>query len=132
MRWISDLTARLNSITRLRWSGSKAILKPYYRVEPTSFRLEPREILANEDELDMNQYPMDEATRQIFQDLAEEEFGYRTLVKRLGAVGRQELSTQIVLRLMEAGLLTGYDSDGNEVTVQGRLHFGGVGVEYEV
>nr|QLK00717.1 chloramphenicol-biosynthetic FADH2-dependent halogenase CmlS [Micromonospora carbonacea] len=132
VRWISDLTARLNSITRLRWTGSKAILKPYYRVDALSFRLEPREILSNEDDLDMNQYPLDEATRQVFQDLAEEEFGYKTLVKRLGGVGRQELSTQIVLRLMEAGLLTGYDSDGAKVTVQGRLHFGGVGVEYEV
>ncbi|MEU0024514.1 chloramphenicol-biosynthetic FADH2-dependent halogenase CmlS [Streptomyces sp. NPDC006335] len=132
IRWISDLTKRLNSISRFQWTGGKAVLKPHYRVEPIGFRLEQREILANEDGLDMAQYPMDDDTRQIFQDLAEEEFGYKTLVKRLGAVGRQELSTQIVLRLMEAGLLTGYDEQGHKVLVQGRLHFGGVGVEYEV
>ncbi|AOR34513.1 alkylhalidase [Streptomyces fodineus] len=132
VRWISDLTKRLNSISRFRWTGGKAVLKPYYRVEPIGFRLEQREVLANEDGLDMAQYPMDDETRQIFQDLAEEEFGYKMLVKRLGAVGRQELSTQIVLRLMEAGLLTGYDENGDKVVVQGRLHFGGVGVEYEV
>lgn len=132
VRWISDLTKRLNSISRFRWNGDKVVLKPYYRVEPIGFRLEHREILANEDQLDMTQYSMDDETRQIFQDLAEEEFGYKALVKRLGAVGRQELSTQIVVRLMEAGLLTGYDENGDKVVVQGRLHFGGVGVEYEV
>ncbi|MFD4030005.1 chloramphenicol-biosynthetic FADH2-dependent halogenase CmlS [Streptomyces sp. NPDC058637] len=132
VRWISDLTKRLNSISRFRWTGGKAVLKPHYRVEPIGFRLEQREVLANGDGLDMAQYPMDEETRQIFQDLAEEEFGYKALVKRLGDVGRQELSTQIIVRLMEAGLLTGYDKQGEKVLVQGRLHFGGVGVEYEV
>ncbi|MBU7597448.1 chloramphenicol-biosynthetic FADH2-dependent halogenase CmlS [Streptomyces sp. P38-E01] len=132
VRWISDLTKRLNRITRLQWTGDKVLLKPHYRVEPLSFRLEQREILANQDGLDLAQYSMDDEVRQVFQDLAEEEFGYKTLVNRLGSVGRQELSTQIVLRLMEAGLLTGYDKTGERVVVQGRLHFGGVGVEYEV
>ncbi|SCF47673.1 halogenation protein CepH [Micromonospora matsumotoense] len=132
VRWISDLTARLNNISRFRWSGGKAVLKPYYGVEPTGFRLEHREVLANEDGLDLTRYAMDDETRQIFQDLAEEEFGYRTLVKRLGAAGRQEQSTQLVIRLMEAGLLDGYDDNGDKVFIQGRLHFGGVGVEYEV
>ncbi|WP_224273813.1 chloramphenicol-biosynthetic FADH2-dependent halogenase CmlS [Streptomyces sp. LS1784] len=132
VRWIGDLTKRLNSITRLSWTGGKVVLKPHYRVETQSFRLEQREILANQEGLDLTQYPMDEETRQVFQDLAEEEFGYRALVKRLGAVGRQEIAAQLVLRLMESGLLTGYDQDGAKVFVQGRLHFGGVGVEYEV
>lgn len=132
VRWISGLTKQLNSITRLEWTGGKVLLKSHYVVEPLSFRLEQREILANQDGLDMTQYRMDEQARQVFQDLAEEQFGYKTLVKRLGSVGRQELTTQIVLRLMEAGLLTGYDKNGDKVVVQGRLHFGGVGVEYEV
>ena len=132
VRWISELTKQLNSITRLQWTGGKVLLKSHYRVEPLSFRLEEREILANQEGLDMAQYPMDEDARQIFQDLAEEEFGYRTLVKRLGKAGRQEITTQLVVRLMEAGLLTGYDKNGDRVVVQGRLHFGGVGVEYEV
>lgn len=132
VRWISDLTKRLNSITQLRWSGDKALLKPYYRVDRTTFRLEPREILANEEGLDMAHYPLDEETRQVFQELAEEEFGYRDLIKRLRGAGHQEIGTQLVLRLMEAGLLSGYDKNGDRVIVQGRLHFGGVGVEYEV
>jgi Tryptophan halogenase len=132
VRWISDLTKRLNSIARLCWSGGKVLLKPHYRVEPQSFRLEQGEILSNQAGVDLAQYPMDEETRQVFQDLAEEEFGYRTLVKRLSAAGRQEISTQLVLRLMEAGLLTGYDKHGDKVVIQGRLHFGGVGVDYEV
>lgn len=132
VRWISDLTKRLNRITRFEWTGGKVLLKPHYRVEPLSFRLEQREILSNQDGVDMAQYSMDEQALQVFQDLADEQFGYKTLVKRLGGVGRGELSTQIVLRLMEAGLLTGYDKNDDKVVVQGRLHFGGVGVEYEV
>lgn len=132
VRWVTDLTKRLKTITRLEWTGGKVLLKPHYRVEPLSFRMQPCEILANHMGQDMTQYSVDEQTRQVFEDLAHEEFGYKTLVKRLGSVGRQEFTTQIVLRLMEAGLLNGYDKNGDRVVVQGRLHFGGVGVEYEV
>lgn len=132
IRWISDLTKRLNSITRLRWTGGKALLRPHYRVDPLTFRLEQREVLSNQEGLDMTHYPVGEEARQVFQDLAEEEFGYRALVKRLRGAGLQEIGIQLVLRLMEAGLLTGYDKNGDQVVVEGRLHFGGVGVEYEV
>jgi len=33
---------------------------------------------------------------------------------------------------MEAGLLTGYNKNGDEVFIQDRLRFDGVGTEYEV
>ncbi|GAA3432632.1 chloramphenicol-biosynthetic FADH2-dependent halogenase CmlS [Kutzneria kofuensis] len=132
VRWIAELTKRLNSITRLVWTGSKVMLKPHYKVEPLSLRLAPVHVLADDGDRDLTQYAMDEDVRRVFQDMAEEGFGYRTLVKRLGAVGRQEISAQLVTRLMEAGLLTGYNADGEPVRIQGRLHFGGVGVEYEV
>lgn len=42
------------------------------------------------------------------------------------------MSLQIVIRLMEAGLLSGYDKNGERVVIQDRLRFDGVGVEYEV
>ena len=132
LRWISELTRRLNSITRLAWTGSKVLLKPHYKVEPLSLRLEQVQVLADDGDRDLTQYAMGEDERRVFQDMAEEGFGYRTLVKRLGAVGKQEISVQLVTRLMEAGLLTGYNAAGEKVVIQGRLHFGGVGVEYEV
>lgn len=132
MTWISEVTSRLNGITRLCWNGSKVVLEPDYKVEPESFRLESSHALANELGRALPGHPMTEADREVFADLAETEFGYRTLARRLASVGRQGQASQIVLRLIERGLLTGYDKDGEEVAVQGRLDFGGVGVDYEV
>lgn len=130
--WISDLTKRLNKITRFAWTGDQVVLQPYYKVEPAGLRLEPAHILANGEGLGLTQYRMGEDERAVFQDLAEQGFGYKTLVRRLSAVGWRELGVQLVTRLMEAGLLTGYNAEGEKVFVQGRLHFGGVGSEYEV
>ena len=131
-RWISDLTKRLNRITRFTWTGGKVLLKPYYKVEPSSLRLAEGHILAGDGGVALTQYLMGRAELAVFEELAEEEFGYKTLVKRLAAAGRQEISAQLVTRLMEVGLLTGYDARGEVVVLQNRLHFGGVGAEYEV
>lgn len=130
--WIGDLAKRLNRITRFAWTGDRVLLEPYYKVEPTSLRLEAAHILGNGAQLSLTQYRMGESERAVFQELAEQEFGYKTLVRRLSAVGWRELGVQLVTRLMEAGLLTGYNAAGEKVFVQGRLHFGGVGSEYEV
>lgn len=132
MRWIGDMTRRLNQITHLQWTGDKVVLKPDYEVDRETFRLLPCEILSDDKGRELRGFSMTEPERAIFQELLEEEFGYRKLARRLAAVGRQDSASQIVLRLMEAGLLVGYDNVGEQVTVQGRLEFGGVGVDYEV
>ncbi|WP_239307806.1 MULTISPECIES: chloramphenicol-biosynthetic FADH2-dependent halogenase CmlS [unclassified Frankia] len=132
VRWISDLTKKLNRITRLEWQGDQVLLEPYYKVEPLSFRLEPRQVLVNEHGVRLLKYPMEEDHRRIFEDLSKEQTDYRTLIRQLGEAGMRELSSQIVIRLMEAGLLVGYDKNDNRVLIQDRLRFDGVGVEYEV
>jgi flavin-dependent dehydrogenase len=132
VRWISALTKQLNRITRLKWNGEEVLLKPHYKVEPLSFRLERKQVLANEQGLDMAKYPLEEEHLQIFQYLSKEKVGYKTLIRQLGDAGRQEAGSQIVIRLMEAGLLTGYDKNDDRVHIQDRLRFDGVGVEYEV
>ncbi|MFC8448779.1 chloramphenicol-biosynthetic FADH2-dependent halogenase CmlS [Kitasatospora sp. NPDC057223] len=132
VRWISDLTKQLNRITRLEWTGEEVLLKPYYKVEPLSFRLEQKQVLTNENGLDMIKFPVEEEHREIFQIVTKEQVGYKTLIKQLNDSGKQEVSSQIVIRLMEAGLLTGYDKNDNRVVVQDRLRFDGVGTEYEV
>jgi hypothetical protein len=38
----------------------------------------------------------------------------------------------MVIRLFEAGLLSGYNKQGERVHIQDRLRFDGVGVDYEV
>ena len=132
VRWISDLTKRLNRITRLAWTGEEVLLKPYYKVEPLTFRLERKQVLANEDGLDMIKFPVAEEHREIFQTVTKETVGYKSLIKQLNDAGKQEVSLQIVIRLMEAGLLTGYDKNNDRVFIQDRLRFDGVGTEYEV
>lgn len=132
VRWISELTKQLNRITRLQWTGQEVRLDPYYKVEPLGFRLERKHVLANEDGLDMIKFPVEEEHREIFQAIAKETVGYKTLIKQLNDAGLQEVGSQIVIRLMEAGLLTGYDKHDRRVHIQDRLRFDGVGVEYEV
>ncbi|MBP2706969.1 chloramphenicol-biosynthetic FADH2-dependent halogenase CmlS [Microbispora sp. RL4-1S] len=132
VRWISGLTKQLNRITRLQWTGDEVRLKPYYKVEPLSFRLERKQVLANEDDLDMIKFPVGEEQREIFQSVTKETVSYRTLIKQLNDSGMQEVSSQIVIRLFEAGLLSGFDKKDERVFIQDRLRFDGVGVEYEV
>lgn len=67
----------------------------------------------------------------LMQALKDQGFGYKELMIRLNEVGEVN-SSQFIIRLMEAGLLEGYDKAGNKVLVQDRLRFDGVGVEYEV
>ncbi|MBH0779261.1 chloramphenicol-biosynthetic FADH2-dependent halogenase CmlS [Nocardia bovistercoris] len=132
VRWISELTKQLNRITRLEWNGGEVILADYYKVDPLSFRLEAKKVLANDKGQDMIKYTFDDEHLGIFTDLKEQETGYRALVKSLGDIGRKDVSSQIVIRLIEAGLITGYDKHGERVAIQDRLRFDGVGVEYEV
>lgn len=132
VRWIGELTKQLHRIKRLEWNGEAVLLNDYYKVDPLTFRLEPKKVLANEQGRDLIKYTFEEEHRRIFDDLRQQQFDYRTLVRHLGETGRQEISSNIVIRLFEAGLLTGYDKNGERVVIQDRLRFDGVGVEYEV
>lgn len=132
LRWISDLTRRLNSIQRLEWVGSEVRLTPYYKVDFQSFELEPRMVIGNEHGRKMTKYALDEAQRAVFAAAAQTPTSYRELIRQLSEAGRQESASQIVIRLMEAGLLRGYDRNNERVIVQDRLRFDGVGEEYEV
>lgn len=132
VRWISDLTKRLNRITRLAWTGEKVLLKPYYKIDPLSFALEQKWVLANEDGVDMIKYPVEEEHRKLLQAVVDETVSYKSLIRQLNDAGKQDVSSQIIIRLMEAGLLTGYDKNDNRVFIQDRLRFDGVGGEYEI
>ncbi|WP_181793450.1 chloramphenicol-biosynthetic FADH2-dependent halogenase CmlS [Streptomyces sp. WELS2] len=132
VRWISRLTKQLNSIKRLQWNGTEVRLKPYYKVEPTSFRLEPKQVLANEQGLDMVKWPLEESHREVFEAVLKETVSYKDVILQLGDLDRKDLGSQIVIRLMEAGLLSGFDKNDEPVFIQDRLRFDGVGVEYEV
>jgi flavin-dependent dehydrogenase len=130
--WIARLTAQLNSIASLRWNGEEVVLHPSYKVNPRTFRLEPKLLLGNESGRVMTKYAVEPPVADLFRELRNGEVGYRSLSKSLVALGASEISSQLVIRLFEAGLLSGYNKQGERVHIQDRLRFDGVGVDYEV
>ncbi|MGF6396824.1 flavin-dependent dehydrogenase [Pseudomonas frederiksbergensis] len=131
VRWISDLTKQLNRIVSFSWLGDQVETADYFKIEPLSFKLSLKQILSNGAGKDMTKYTVSDALVKLFKDLNEQNFGYKELMVRLNEVGEVN-SSQFVIRLMEAGLLDGFDKQGQKVLVQDRLRFDGVGVEYEV
>lgn len=132
IRWLSRLTKQLNSITRISWTGKEVRLYPHYKVHPTAFKLEPKLILGDEEGRVLTKYAAEPAYAEVFRSLSRREVDYKSLVLDLTAAGAQRISSQMILRLFEAGLLAGFDKREEPVHLQKRLHFDGVGVEYEI
>lgn len=132
VRWISQLTKSLNSIKRLEWHGSEVKLAPTYKVNPETFVLEAKTVLCNETGRVMSKYALGETERAIFARLLTETVEYRELLRQLSEAGNYDRSSQIIIRMMESALLSGYDKDGKRVVIRDRLRFDGVGEEYEV
>ncbi len=80
----------------------------------------------------MSKYPLTESYRETLSDMNREKIGYKDLIRRFKQIEEQDNSTQIVIRLLESGLIRGYDESGKPVHIQKRLRFDGVGAEYEV
>ncbi|MFF2079072.1 chloramphenicol-biosynthetic FADH2-dependent halogenase CmlS [Kitasatospora sp. NPDC058162] len=132
VRWVADLNKALRSIQRLEWVGQEVLLKPYYKIDPVEFRLLPKQVLANEAGRDMPKWTVDERHQQILQRMQREGIGFKELESALSNAERSEVSSQIIIRLFEAGLLRGFDKNGERVVIQARLRFDGVGTEYEI
>jgi flavin-dependent dehydrogenase len=132
VRWLSKLNSQLNSISKLRWNSDEVVLHPYYKVNPRTFQLEPKLILGDEKGRVMTKYAVDPEYADLFKRVREGDVDYKGLIKNLSALGAKETSSQIVIRLFEAGLMSAYDKKGDPVRIQDRLRFDGVGVEYEV
>jgi flavin-dependent dehydrogenase len=132
MKWLGKLNSQLNSIASLRWNGDEVVLHPYYKVNPRTFQLEPKLLLGNEQGRVMTKYAVEPEYGELLDRVRKGELDYKSLVKNLAALGAKETSSQIVIRLFEAGLLAAYDKQGDPVRILDRLRFDGVGVEYEV
>ncbi|MFL6647778.1 MAG: alkylhalidase, partial [Sulfurifustaceae bacterium] len=127
-----QLTKSLNRIVRLHWQGDDVRLYAIYKVEPLTFKLREYFVVGNEKGVRMQKYPLNEQYRSILASLNQEPIGYKELIRRFKQIEERDISSQIVVRLMEAGLLRGYDKNGAPVSIQRRLRFDGVGAEYEV
>ncbi|MFL6713244.1 MAG: tryptophan 7-halogenase, partial [Sulfurifustis sp.] len=132
LNWITQLTKSLNRIVRLHWQGDDVRLYAIYKVEPLTFKLREYFVVGNEKGVRMQKYPLNEQYRSILASLNQEPIGYKELIRRFKQIEERDISSQIVVRLMEAGLLRGYDKNGAPVSIQRRLRFDGVGAEYEV
>jgi hypothetical protein len=132
IRWVGQLNKALRSISRLEWVGESVLLKPYFKIDPISLRLMPKQVIGNELGQDMLKWSLDERHRDIFEQMHTRGMGYKELEKELSSSDDAELSSQIIIRLFEAGLLRGFDKHGDRVLIQDRLRFDGVGTEYEV
>lgn len=132
LRWLSRLTAQLNSIASIRWTGNEVQLYPHYKVHPQTFKLEPKFVLGNEAGHIFTKYAVEPEHAEVFRTLLSGDVDYKKLTRRLTAIGARGTSSQMILRLFEAGLLSAYNKTGEQIYIQQRLHFDGVGVEYEV
>lgn len=132
MQWLSRLTQQLNSIAKVCWAGNEVQLCPYYKVHPKTFKLEPKFILGNEAGRVFTKYAVEPEHADVFRSLLQSDVDYKNLTRSLTAIGAQGTSSQMILRMFEAGLLSGFNKMGEQVHIQQRLHFDGVGVEYEI
>lgn len=132
VRWVANLNKSLRKIKRLEWVGEQVLLKPYYKIDPVGLRLQPKQVVCNESGHDMLKWTLDERHQKILARMQNEALGFKELESELSNADRSEVSSQIIIRLFEAGLLRGYDKDGDRVVIQDRLRFDGVGTEYEV
>jgi flavin-dependent dehydrogenase len=130
--WLSNLSEKLNTIVKIRWTGSEVKLYPYYKVHPTKFKLEPKFILGSEDGRVLSKYGIEPEYADVFRSLSQKDVDYKSLVLKLSTLGAKTASSQIIMRLFEAGLLVGLDKHGEPVPLPKRLRFDGIGVEYEV
>ncbi|WP_035061637.1 tryptophan 7-halogenase [Andreprevotia chitinilytica] len=132
LNWISKLTKSLNRITAFRWEGDEVRLNDTFKIDPHSFELKAYQVIGNESDVRMNKYPLSAAHRDILAQVNRQKIGYKELLRQLKDVDGQDRASQIIIRLLEAGLIKGYDDAGEQVHVQRRLRFDGVGAEYEV
>ncbi|MEU2359053.1 tryptophan 7-halogenase [Streptomyces misionensis] len=132
VQWVANLNKSLRKITRLEWVGEEVLLKPYYKIDPVDFRLMPKQVVANESGREMVKWRLDERHQKILLRMQRENFGFKELESELADADGADVSSQIVIRLFEAGLLRGFDKNGDRVVIQDRLRFDGVGTEYEV
>lgn len=130
--WLSRLGEKLNSIVKIHWTGRDVQLYPYYKVHPRTFKLEPKSILGNEAGRVLTKYAVEPEFADALRTLSQSDIDYKNLVLKLSALGTQTASSQIIMRLFEAGLLTALDRQGEPVLLPKRLRFDGIGVEYEV
>lgn len=129
LRWANQLLKELQGLAALRWRTQTVRLTPSFRVHPTTFKLERQLFVGDETGRVMTTYAVNEQHRTVLESLITRPLSYRELTERLRGLGGQGTPLQIVTRLIEDGLLQGYDPTGRPRTIHASLRFGGVGAD---
>lgn len=130
--WIGKLHKQLRRIKKFKWMGDKIELKPYFKINPTTFKLEPINLISDGNGRDMKRYPLNMDDLEFLTTLTKSNVNFSELNTYFSENGRGEVSSQIIIQLMESGLLAGYDKNDMKIHIQDRLRFNGVGSEYDV
>ncbi len=124
--WASKIIRDFRRMKTVRWTADDVVLESSYSVHPTDFSLEAKQYIGDGNGRVMKAYPLSEAHRELFAELKEAPMSYADLVDRLKSLGDYGSPVHIIGRLVEEGLIAGYDDDGEPVKVAFALRFGGV------
>lgn len=129
LKWANELLRDCRRIRRMEWIGKEVCLIPSFKVHPTEFRLERTSLLGNETGRVASGNAFTESHRKIFEELVSEPLSFSDLTKRLVALKTNISPDRLVIRLIEEGLLQGFDENGKHVNIKSTLRFRGVGAD---
>jgi len=133
LTWAAQLTKQFQSMQTVKWMAKEVQLVPWYKVHPTTFKLEKQFFLGDENERMLTAYSITPEHHAVFQSLLQQPASYSDLTARLKKIeGGQGTPYQILGRLHEQGMIRGFDKDGKMVHIRQALRFGGVGSEDDI
>lgn len=133
LTWAAQLTKQFQSMETVKWMAREVRLVPWYKVHPTSFKLEQQYFLGDENGRMLTAYAITPEHHAVFQSLLQQPASYNDLTARLKKIeGGQGTPYQILGRLHEQGMIRGFDKDGKMVHIRQALRFGGVGSEDDI
>ena len=127
VRWASGILKDLKRTRHIRWAGEQVDVVSSFEVGRESFRLERRLYLADQQGRAMTAHPMTAAHRELFESLIAEPLHYDVLASRLGKMDGQVSPLEMIMRLIEDGLLEAVDKSGEPYRMPRILRFAGVG-----
>ena len=127
VRWASGILKDLKKTRHIRWAGERVDVVSSFEVGRESFRLKRRLYLADPQGHAMTAHPVTAAHRELFESLIAEPLHYDVLASRLGKIDGRVSPLEMIMRLIEDGLLEVVDKGGESYRIPRILRFAGVG-----
>lgn len=127
VRWATGILKDLKQTRHIRWAGEQVNVVSSFEVGRESFRLERRLYLADAQGRAMTAHPVTGVHRELFESLIVEPVHYDVLASRLGKIDGRISPLEMIMRLIEDGLLEAVDKGGEPYRLPRILRFAGVG-----